>query len=185
MVSMFYVFPLIGNWCCLTNSFFPFLNEANKKENEDGVNTGLDQKSIKFNVAWNLWREVAECGVFLIPYMLGDSARSIPVSAVCWYCDWSWWRSWYLLASQKINDKFWLAFFLSNLTGWLAIGRFTGGYHEFEEVHGMTPFVWKLEGSVWSHKNFPMAIIKPFDYSHKRIVLQFACFWSWIAVTIG
>ena len=45
--------------------------------------------------------------------------------------------------------------------------------------------MWKLEESFWNHKNFPMAMIKPFGYSHKRTVLQFACFWSWIAVTIG
>lgn len=55
---------------------------ANKHENEHGGEIeSLSERSIKFNIAWNLWREVAECGVFLIPCMLGNSARSIPVSA--------------------------------------------------------------------------------------------------------
>lgn len=158
---------------------------ANKHENEHGEIEGLDQRSIKFNVAWNLWREVAECGVFLIPYMLGDSARSIPVSAVIGSVIGiagglgTYW------ASRNMNDTTWLAFFLANLTGWLSVGLFTGGCHEFEEVWGMTPYVWKIGGSFWSHKNFPMVMFKPFGYSHKRTVLQFVCFWFWFLLTIG
>lgn len=156
-----------------------------KNTNDDGIIEGLDERSIRFNVAWNLWREVAECGVFLIPYMLGDSARSIPLSALVGSVVGiagglgTYW------ASSNLDDKFWLAFFLANLTGWLSIGLFTGGCHEFEEVWGMTPYVWKIDGAFWSHKKFPMVMIKPFGYSHKRTVLQFVCFWVWILVTIG
>jgi len=159
---------------------------ANKKgDSEDGIQEGLDQRSIKFNVAWNLWREVAECGVFLVPYMLGESARSIPVSAVIgtvvgvasgFGTHW---------ASSNLNDKFWLAFFLCNLTGWLSVGLFMGGCHEFEEVWGMTPYVWKIEGNFWSHKRFPMVMFKPFGYSSKRTVLMFTTFWIWIVLALG
>jgi len=158
---------------------------ANKHENEHGEIEGLDERSIKFNVAWNLWREVAECGVFLIPYMLGDSARSIPVSAIIGTAiglGGGYGTYW---ASQNMSDTKWLAFFLANLTGWLSVGLFTGGCHEFEEVLGMTPYVWKLGGSFWSHKNFPMVMIKPFGYSHKRTVLQFVTFWFWFLLSIG
>jgi len=158
---------------------------ANKHENEGGEIEGLTTKAITFNVAWNLWREVAECGVFLIPYMLGDSARSIPVSAIIgtviglvggYFTYW---------ATQNMSDLRGVAFFLANLTGWLSIGLFTGGCHEFEEVWGMTPYVWKIGGAFWSTKQFPMVMIKPFGYSHKRTVLQFVCFWFWFALTIG
>jgi high-affinity iron transporter len=158
---------------------------ANKKENDEGVVEGLDTKSIRFNVAWNLWREVAECGVFLIPYMLGDSARSIPVSAVIGTAIGlaggfgTYW------ASVNMTNTTSLAFFLANLTGWLSVGLFVGGCHEFEEVWGMTPYVWKIAGKFWSTKRFPMVMIKPFGYSHKRTILQFVTFWVWLVAAIG
>jgi high-affinity iron transporter len=158
---------------------------ANKHEDEYGVIEGLDERSIKFNVAWNLWREVAECGVFLIPYMLGNSARSIPVSAVVGIAIGLLGGFGTYWASRNMSDTKWLAFFLANLTGWLAVGLFTGGCHEFEEVWGMTPYVWKIGGAFWSHKNFPMVMLKPFGYSHKRTVLQFVCFWFWFLLTVG
>jgi len=31
----------------------------------------LTLKEIRFNIIWNIWRETAECGVFLIPFFLG------------------------------------------------------------------------------------------------------------------
>jgi len=158
---------------------------ANKKENADGVVEGLDTKSIRFNVAWNLWREVAECGVFLIPYMLGESARSIPVSAVIGTvigCAGGYGTYW---ASNNMKSTLGVAFFLANLTGWLSVGLFVGGCHEFEEVWGMTPYIWKIAGDFWSHKRFPMVMIKPFGYSHKRTVLQCVTFWFWIILAFG
>ena len=158
---------------------------ANAKENADGVVEGLDTKSIKFNVAWNLWREVAECGVFLIPYMLGDSARSIPVSALIGTVvglAGGYGTYW---ASANMSDPFNIAFFLVNLTGWLSVGLFMGGMHEFEEVWGMTPYIWKIGGRFWSHKEFPMVMFKPFGYTHKRTVLQFVTFWIWIGLSFG
>jgi len=164
---------------------------ANKHENEHGEIEGLDERSIKFNVAWNLWREVAECGVFLIPYMLGNSARSIPVSAVIGTAIGFLGGYGTYWASSNLADTKWLAFFLANLTGWLAVGLFTGGCYEFEEAHMMlnddysSTYIWKLGGSFWSHKNFPMVMIKPFGYSHKRTIVQFCAFWFWIAISFG
>jgi len=158
---------------------------ANAKENADGIVEGLDTKSIKFNVAWNLWREVAECGVFLIPYMLGGSARSIPVSFVIGTVvglGGGYGTYW---ASLNMKSTTSLAFFLANLTGWLSVGLFMGGMHEFEEVWGMTPYIWKIDGNFWSHKRFPMVMIKVFGYTHKRTVLQFVTFWIWVIVSFG
>ena len=34
------------------------------------IGSGLTLRSIRFNVAWNIWREVAECGVFLLALLL-------------------------------------------------------------------------------------------------------------------
>ena len=39
-------------------------------------------KELRFNVGWNIWREVAEIGVFLIPFFLEGGAVAIPVSAL-------------------------------------------------------------------------------------------------------
>ncbi|GFH59947.1 hypothetical protein CTEN210_16423 [Chaetoceros tenuissimus] len=129
----------------------------NPKANKDGVIEGLDERSIRFNVAWNLWREVAECGVFLIPYMIGDSARSIPVSAAVGIViglAGGYGTYW---AQQNLDDTRMLAFFLANLTGWLSLGLF----------------------------NFPMVMIKVFGYTNKRTVLEFCTFWAWFLLAIG
>lgn len=158
---------------------------ANKKENDDGVIEGLSPKSIRFNVAWNLWREVAECGVFLIPYMLGNSARSIPVSAIIGTVVGVAGGAFTYWASHNMKSTKGVAFFLANLTGWLSVGLFMGGCHEFEEVWGMTPYIWKIDGAFWSHKRFPMVMIKPFGYTHKRTVLQFVTFWLWIILAFA
>lgn len=158
---------------------------ADKKHGKDGIIEGLDTKSIKFNVAWNLWREVAECGVFLIPYMLGNSARSIPVSAVIGTIvglAGGYGTYW---ATQNMEDTSSIAITLMNLTGWLSLGLFVGGCHEFEEVWGMTPYVWKIGTDFWSDKKFPMVLIKPFGYSSKRTVLQMCTFWIWLVITFG
>merc|ERR1712127_322083 len=113
------------------------------------------------------------------------SARSIPVSAIIGTIvgvaggGFTYW------ASRNMKSTKGLAFFLANLTGWLSVGLFMGGCHEFEEVWGMTPYIWKIDGAFWSHKNFPMVMFKPFGYTHKRTVLQFVTFWIWIVLSFA
>lgn len=159
---------------------------ASKKVSDDGLVRGLSTRSIKFNVAWNIWREVAEVGVFLIPFFLGDdSLVVIPVSALIGIIIGLIGGVGVYYASLHMTNKFWLAFFLSAVTGMLSVGLFVGGCHEFEEVWGETKQVWKIEGDFWQHKRLPMAIIKPFGYSASRTVLQIACFWSWLALLLG
>lgn len=159
---------------------------ASKKVSDDGLVRGLSTRSIKFNVAWNIWREVAEVGVFLIPFFLGDdSLVVIPVSALIGIIIGLVGGVGVYYASLHMTNKFWLAFFLSAVTGMLSVGLFVGGCHEFEEVWGETKQVWKIEGDFWQHKRLPMAIIKPFGYSASRTVLQIACFWSWLALLLG
>lgn len=157
----------------------------NPKANKDGVIEGLDERSIRFNVAWNLWREVAECGVFLIPYMIGNSARSIPVSAAVGIViglAGGYGTYW---AQQNLDDTRMLAFFLANLTGWLSLGLFVSGCHYMELVLGKTPILWQTDIPFWSTKNFPMVMIKVFGYTNKRTVLEFCTFWAWFLLAIG
>ena len=139
--------------------------------------------SIRFNVAWNIWREIAECGVFLLPaFLSGDHLESIPISAVIgiavglavgFFIYW---------ANLTFKNKFSLALFTTLLLVFLATGLFVGGCHEFEEVWGMTRNVWTIEGDFWNHKELPMAILKPFGYSSSRSVLQITTFWGWLAL---
>jgi high-affinity iron transporter len=159
---------------------------ASKKVTDEGLVKGLSIRSIKFNVAWNIWREVAEVGVFLIPFFLKrDSLTEIPVSALVGIVIGLAGGVGIYYASLKMKNKFWLTFFLSAVTGMLSVGLFVGGCHEFEEDWGETKKVWKIEGDFWQHKRLPMAIFKPFGYSASRTVLQICCFWSWVALLLG
>lgn len=140
-------------------------------------------QSVRFNIAWNVWREVAECGVFLLPsFLSGDSLSVIPVSAItgifigivlglCIY--WG---------NRKFENKFYLACFMTLLMVFLSTGLFVGGVHEFEEVWGETREIWAVRNDFWSSKKLPMAILKPFGYSSTRSLLQICAFWCWLAL---
>jgi len=158
---------------------------ASKNKDYEGKVEGLSIRAIKFNVAWNLWREVAECGAFLIPFFLGDGAIAIPLSGLVGIIVGLAAGLGIYFASRNMVNKFWLAFFLSAVTGMLSVGLFVGGCHEFEEVWGETKKVWKIDAPFWSHKRLPMAILKPFGYSASRTVLQMCCFWIWTALLLG
>lgn len=158
---------------------------SKKTSDQDGGIVGLSIKSIRFNVAWNIWREVAECGAFLIPFMLGGDAEAIPLSALVGLAIGGAIGIGVYFASRNSNDNGKLAFFLAWLTGQLAVGLFVGGCHEFEEVYGETPYVWKIKGDFWQHKKLPMAILKPFGYSSKRTVLQIITFWIGMVTMVG
>jgi high-affinity iron transporter len=138
--------------------------------------------SIRFNVAWNVWREVAECGVFLLPFFLqGEGVASLPVSALVGTVVGLAAGFGIYYANRTLKDKFYLAVFTSLLLAFLATGLFVGGCHEFEEVWGETPNVWRIDNDFWNHKELPMAILKPFGYSSSRSVLQITTFWCWLA----
>lgn len=151
-----------------------------KKSLEDKTEDhGVTLAEIRFNVSWNIWREVAECGVFLIPFFLGGNAIAIPLSALLGIVIAVVVGGAIYYANQRLTNKVWLAVFMSLVTGFLSIGLFVGGCHEFEEVWGETRKVWVIENPALSHKKLPMVVLKPFGYSASRTILQIACFWSW------
>ena len=141
----------------------------------------LSLSSVRFNVAWNIWREVAECGVFLIPFFLnGEEALAIPLSAVVgtivgFLAGWG-----IYYANGQMENKLSLAIFSAGLLHLLSTGLFTSGCNKFEMVYGSSPVVYQFEGDFWSTERLPMTIFKPFGYSETRTVLQMACFWSWM-----
>jgi len=155
-----------------------------KKHDGEGVVVGLSLKSIRFNVMWNIWREVAEIGVFLIPFFLGEGAIAIPLSALAGIALALVVGALIYYGNKKLERKGLLVFFMSGLTGFLSIGLFVGGCHEFEEALGETAVVWKIQNDFWSHKKLPMVLLKPFGYSAKRTQLQIACFWTWLTLTV-
>ncbi len=157
---------------------------APKKDYHSKID-GLSIRSIKFNIAWNLWREVAECGAFLIPFFLGGASRSIPVSGIVGTVVGAASGVGIFWASNHMSNTGRLAFFLAAVTGLLSVGLFTGGCHMFELVWGETPLVWELNGKFWDNKKLPMTLFKPFGYSHTRTVLQICCFWGWMILLVS
>ena len=150
-------------------------------ERTEEKDVGLTLREIRFNVAWNVWREVAECGVFLIPFFLGTGAKAIPLSALVGIAISLVLGLGIYFANTRMNNKFWLAFVMSGLTLMLSVGLFVGGCHEFEEVWGETRDVWVIENPNMSSSQLPMVLLKPFGYSSSRTVLQICCFWCWLA----
>ena len=162
-------------------SIFPWKNKELKTPEAEMLSLG----EIRFNVAWNIWREVAECGVFLIPFFLGTGAKAIPISALVGIVISLFIGIGMYIANHRMKSKFWLAFVMSGLTLFLAVGLFVGGLHEFEEVWGETKEVWAIQNPRMSHKEFPMVIFKPFGYSSSRTVLQITSFWCFLALGLA
>jgi len=121
-----------------------FLGVYASKKGEDGVSIGLSLKSIRFNVAWNIWREIAEIGVFLIPFFLGDGAKAIPLSGIAGIVVGALLGGLIYLANKRCKNKFWLAAFMAILLLFLSTGLFVGGCHEFEEVLGETSKIYNF-----------------------------------------
>lgn len=155
-------------------------------DDELDVSNGMSLRSIRFNVAWNIWREVAECGVFLIPFFLtGDGIKAIPLSAVVGTVVGGVVCLGIYFANQRMKNTVGLTIFTVGLLLILSTGLFSGGCHKFEIVYGSTPIVWQLEDDFWSVDRLPMTIFKPFGYSDTRTVLQMLAFWVWLFFSLA
>lgn len=195
---------------------------------EADIKLGLTLREVRFNVAWNIWREIAELGVFLIPsFLSGDDVRAarhahscscrkalmhpppscqcpnkfrhchptalflpsaprlplqmaaIPISAVLGIAIGLAGGGGIYLANRRTKKKAVLTASMCFITAWLSVGLFSGGMHEFEEATEETGDVFVIHGDFWSHKQFPMALFKPFGYSDSPSALQFSMFWLW------
>lgn len=154
------------------------------KKSKEELEVGLTLKSIRFNVAWNIWREVAETGVFLLPFFF-DSALAIPLSAVCGTVLSLILGMGIYYGNKKQKNMKWLAVTCAAVTGQLSVGLFSGGCHLLEKASGRpTKTVWTLEGKFWSTDRLPMTIIKPFGYSSSRTILQIVTFWSFLTLLL-
>ena len=159
---------------------------SRKKEESDMDIGGLTLRSIRFNVAWNIWREVAECGVFLLPFFLtGQGLKAIPLSAIVGTVIGLLCGLGIHYANRTLKRKEWLAIFTSSLLLLLSTGLFSGGCGNIEKATKATKQVWSLDGDFWSVDRLPMTILKPFGYTDTRTVLQIVCFWTWLLLGVG
>lgn len=161
--------------------------KSNKMEQfEQKMANEFTDRNLFFNVAWNLWREMAEVGVFLLPFFFNGHGDQVPISALVGILIAGVLGGLIFLANWKLaNSTVYLAFWMSAVTGLLATGLFTGGCHEFEEVWGETPhsYSWiqdcttKSCEDFWDHKKFPMVIFKVFGYYKSPTYLALVCWW--------
>jgi high-affinity iron transporter len=149
---------------------------SSKKGDKD---IGLDDKQLRFNVGWNIWREVAEIGVFLIPSFLKGDLTALPISGLIGLAIACVPGAMIHFASKKASRAAPLAKFLAILTAWLSCGLMSGGLHEFEEIVGETADVFYLgdKQTFWDEKLFPLTLFKPFGYRRHPSVLTFLSFW--------
>jgi high-affinity iron transporter len=149
------------------------------------IGSDLTLRSIRFNVAWNIWREVAECGVFLLPFFLtGEGLKAIPLSAIVGTVIGLLCGLGIHYANKTLKRKTRLAIFTSTLLLFLSAGLFSGGCGNIEKATTSTKQVWSIEGEFWSTDRLPMTIIKPFGYTDTRSILQIVCFWTWLVLGI-
>ena len=146
---------------------------------------GDNIKEIRFNIAWNIWREVAECAVFIIPFILDDKFSEIPLSALIGFLIGSILGGLIYYANNNQSSKLKICILMSLLLVQLSIGLFMNGCHELELVWGETKQVWEIKGTFWDEQNIPMGLIKPFGYSSSRTKLQIGCFWGWTIFSLG
>ena len=105
-----------------------FLGVYAGKKGDDGRTIGLSLQSIRFNVAWNIWREMAEIGVFLIPFFLGEGAIAIPLSGLAGIAVGAMLGGLIYYANKAMKNKIWLAAFMAILLLMLSVGLFTMGW---------------------------------------------------------
>jgi high-affinity iron transporter len=105
-----------------------FLGVYASKKGDDGRTIGLSLQSIRFNVAWNIWREMAEIGVFLIPFFLGEGAIAIPLSGLAGIAVGAMLGGLIYYANKAMKNKIWLAAFMAILLLMLSVGLFTMGW---------------------------------------------------------
>jgi high-affinity iron transporter len=151
---------------------------------EAGEASGLTLRSIRFNVAWNIWREVAECGVFLIPSFLSrKDLETIPLSAAIGSVVGLVLGLGIYIANMRLPNRRQLCTFAVLLIVILSAGLFTGGCHLVENEISPTKEVWSLSGKFWAVDRLPMTIFKPFGYNDSRTVLEIVCYWSWLTTS--
>lgn len=161
---------------------------------ESTKQVGTTLRDLRFNVSWNIWREIVEIGAFLMPNFLNSDWAPIPVSGLVGVLIALVPGIGLYVANRFTTQNIWLAVTMCLVTGWLATGLLAGGMHEFEEVLGETDHVFEFTGchsskaptcTFWNKKKLPMALLRPFGYSHSPTVLEMTSFWLFALLVVA
>ena len=160
-------------------SIFP-CNHRTMEEHERPQEVSAIIREIRFTVGWNIWREIVECLLFLIPFFLTGAALAVPLSAFCGILIALLLGGAMYMALQSVRSKFYLSLFMTLLTGIFSIALFTGSMHDFELVAGQTQTVYIIRSPVLSTDSLPMALFEPFGYSTEYTILMVLSMVSWL-----
>ncbi len=167
------------------------VQELVRSEEEASETSGVQalsshEKKMFFDIFWNIFRETAEIGVFILPFALAGEGVAIPLSALAGV-GLAGVASLSLFLSERFckcqNDC--LPYTYVTLTALLASALFSGACHEFEEVLGETPEIFDIQDTGWSHKELPMALLAPLGYSSSPSILETTSFWAFSGALVG
>jgi len=161
-------------------SIFPCNNNNRTMEEQETQEVSAIIREIRFTVAWNIWREIVECLLFLIPFFLTGTAIAVPLSALAGILIALLLGGLMYIALQSMRSKFYLSLFMSLLTGIFSVALFTGSMHDFEKVSGETQTVFILRSPALSSDSLPMALFEPFGYSSQYTILMLLSMFSWL-----
>lgn len=157
---------------------------SNDVHESEAAPTPLTLRSIRLNVAWNIWREVFEIGAFLLPsFLANNNLQKLPLSALVGSLVGLFCGIGIYIANRRLTNRKHLCIFVVLLLVALAAGLFTGGAHKLEMVLGSTKVVWKLTDDFWDNNRLPMTILKPFGYSDTRTLLEIVSYWGWLTLS--
>ena len=170
----------------------------------------ISRCEISTNIVLNVWREVCEIGLFLLPAFLGDQSRvllrEIPLSALAGVAIGTAIGALVYAAIRMLKSTRVVAFVTIVITGWLACGLFHGAVTEFESALGGI----RVNGTLLPNNTFPtediffmpgcadvlakncttwdpnewMSLLVPFGYSPSPSLAELASFWAVVLVLV-
>jgi len=136
---------------------------------------------LRFNIMWNVWREMAETGAFLVPAFLNGNLLSIPISGIVGIVIGTALGLAVYFGNKYLKDKRALATFMAVFLGALACGLLTGGLQYIELETKRTRTAFRLPNSM-GHWKLPFTIAKPFGYYSNPTVLMIVIYWGYAAL---
>jgi len=153
--------------------------KAEEKALEEQSNFTMTGGELRFNIIWNVWREMAETGAFLIPAFLNGNELAIPLSGLVGVIIGTLLGLSIYFGNKYLKDKRALAIFMAVFLGALASGLFTGGIQYIElELIGRSRVPFRLPNSM-AHWKLPFTLLKPFGYYSNPTVMMIGVYWGY------
>eukprot|EP00306_Pavlova_sp_CCMP459_P012624 CAMPEP_0185190188 /NCGR_PEP_ID=MMETSP1140-20130426/6496_1 /TAXON_ID=298111 /ORGANISM="Pavlova sp., Strain CCMP459" /LENGTH=337 /DNA_ID=CAMNT_0027756795 /DNA_START=79 /DNA_END=1095 /DNA_ORIENTATION=- len=156
-----------------------------QKALEEQSNFTMTGSELRFNIVWNVWREMAETGAFLIPAFLNGNELLIPLSGFVGVVIGVLLGLSIYFGNKYLKDRRALAIFMAVFLGALAAGLFTGGFQYIElELIGRTHVPFRLPNSM-AHWKLPFTLLKPFGYYSNPTVLMIGVYWVYAFLIVA